>query len=137
MNIGYLMQEGVPDLDVVSGAQLHVKAVITGLQKRGHPVRTFLPRAKKPVWSDDVNRAKWQPARYTFSARSWFRLIERPARRMQSELHLPYFNLFESLRFADAARQSLAHCDLIFERFGFMGFAGALTARRLNIPHIL
>ncbi|MBI5650361.1 MAG: glycosyltransferase family 4 protein [Chloroflexi bacterium] len=137
MKIGYLMQEGVPDLDVVSGAQLHVQAVITGLQKRGHAVRTFLPRAKKPVWSDDLNQPEWQPTRYTYSAHLLFRLIERPLRRVQSELHLPYFNLFESLRFSDAAEQGLAHCDLIFERFGFMGFAGALTARRLNIPHIL
>ena len=137
MKIGYLMQEGVPDLDVVSGAQLHVQAVITGLQKRGHQVRTFLPRAKRPVWSDDLNQAQWQPTQYTFSESPWFRLVERPLRRMQAELRLPYFNLFESLRFSDAAGQALAHCDLIFERFGFMGFAGALTARRLNIPHIL
>lgn len=137
MKIAYLMQEGVPDLDTVSGPQLHVRAVIAGLQKRGHPVRTFLPRAGKPAWSDDLTAADWHAAQCGFSASPFFRALESPVRRAQTIFRFPYFNLFESVRFMDAATGPLADCDLIFERFGILGYAGVLTGARLGVPLVL
>jgi len=137
MKIAYLMQEGVPDLDTVSGPQLHVRAVIAGLHKRGHHVRTFLPRAGKPVWADDLAAPDWRAAQYGFSASPFFRAIESPVRRAQTIFRFPYFNLFESVRFMDAATRPLADCDLIFERFGILGYAGVLTGARLGVPLVL
>lgn len=137
MQIGYLVQTSPPDMNVVSGPQLHIKAVIQGLEKRSHRVRTFIPHAGTPVWSDDLERNEWHTARYRFSRSFWFRSIESPIRRLQREIHFPYFNLFESIRFADAAYGVLADCDLILERYSFLGYGGALMAARMGVPVIL
>lgn len=137
MKIGYLIQEGAPNIDVVSGPQLHIRAVIKGLEKHGHSVRTFMPRGGQLYWSDDLSQNEWQKGAYGFSKSFWFRCIESPMRRAQTELHLPYLNLFESIRYSDAAARALSHCDLIFERYGFMGYGGVITAGRLGIPSVL
>jgi glycosyltransferase involved in cell wall biosynthesis len=66
--------------------------------------------------------------------RRWF---ERGVRRVQHELQLPYTAWFESLRFAAAARQVLADSDLLYERMGWFGYAGAMVARQLRRPLVL
>jgi len=50
---------------------------------------------------------------------------------------LPYFNYFDSARFAAAARTVLNKCDVLYERYGFMGYGGALLSRSLGIPLLL
>lgn len=44
LRIAYVLQTGVPEMDVVSGPLLHIQAVIDGLRNRGHHVRVFMPR---------------------------------------------------------------------------------------------
>ena len=135
LRIGYLMQNGVPDLDEISGPQIHIVSVINELARQGHDVRTISYRQENPGWSDDLRR--WLPLRFGYSASRWFRLVERPIRRIQHELKLPYVGIFESLRFADACSTLLSDPDVLYERHGYMGFGGVIAARRLGVPLII
>ena len=133
--VGYLLQNGAPDLATVSGPQLHTTAVIQGLRKLGHAVRTVAIQRYEIGWSDDLSH--WSAPSFKSSSAPWFRLPERAIRRVQSELRLPFCGIFDSLRYADACSQVLHGYDLLYERHGYMGYGGAITARRLGIPLIL
>jgi glycosyltransferase involved in cell wall biosynthesis len=135
LRIGYLIQNNAPDLSVISGPQLHTVAVIECLRKLGHEVRTLATQRGRLVWSDDLTH--WSDARYRVSRAPWFRAIERPIRRVQAELHLPFIGVFNSERYADACLQHLTGFHLLYERHGYMGYGGVIAARRLGIPHVL
>lgn len=136
MKIGYLMQSGAPDMQVQprSGPAAHVWHVCRELHSLGHEV-CLLTVADNRMWrSDDF---------LTFRAvqvpmdRGALRLMERGTRRSQSVLRLPYVHFFDSVRFASACRQVLSDCDLLYERMGWMGYGGAIAARRSGQPLIL
>jgi len=135
LKIGYLMQHGAPDLNIISGPQLHVVAVISGLTKLGHRVRTVAFQGGKLGWSDDLQR--WFPPQFGPTRAKWFRMIESPVRRTQYELQLPFVGFFDSLRYADACTHLLKDFDILYERYGYMGHGGVLAARRLGIPIII
>lgn len=137
LRVGYLLQKNGPDLSVLSGPQLHTTAVIQGLRKAGDEVRTVAIQRWQLGWSDDDLKDNWQPPRYGFADRWWFRLVERPLRWLQNHLPLPFLGLFDALRFADAAVQLLRGYDVLYERHGYMGFGGVFAARLLNIPLVL
>jgi glycosyltransferase involved in cell wall biosynthesis len=129
------MQNGAPDLSTTSGPQLHVTAVIRGLQKLGHPVRTVAIQKPGLVWSDDL--AKWNAPFFGFTEYKMYRLFQSGVRRLQTELKLPFIGIFDSLRYADACAHLLHGYHLLFERQGYMGYGGLLAARRLGIPLVI
>jgi glycosyltransferase involved in cell wall biosynthesis len=134
MKIGYIMQEGGPDVRQVplTGPARHVLRVFQQLQRLGHDVR-LLARYGGTIWrSDDL--VEYQPAAPTRVDAGLRRHTERAVRGLQSRLSLPYFNYFESLRFAAACEAELADRDVLFERLGWMGYAGGIAARRLGVP---
>lgn len=133
--IGYLIQHSAPDLRVVSGAQLHVTAVVRELSRAGHPVRLLTERDGRMSWSDDLST--WQAVEYGFSRRAPFRAIERPLRKLQTAFTIPYVNLFESLRYADACLQALGECQLLYERNNYLAYGGYFAARALGIPWVI
>jgi len=137
MKIGYLLQTGVPDLhsQPLSGPALHVKHIFEELQARGHQVRLLAHFGQRLWRSDDLRH--YEPVTVQCMDQGAGRLGERTVRRIQHELHLPYAALFESMRFALACRQELAGYDLLYERMGWMGYAGGLAARRMQIPLVL
>jgi glycogen synthase len=135
LRIGYLLQNGAPELSTLSGAQLHTVAVIKGLQKLGHHVRTVAIQRNKLGWSDDLQG--WHAPQYGPTQKRGFRLFESAIRRVQSELHLAFVGLFDSLRYADACTHLLQGCDLLYERHGYMGYGGMIAARRLGIPIVI
>ncbi len=137
MQIGYLLQAGVPDVrpPVVSGPGKHVVHVIRGLIELGHRVRTIVVLDGRIWRSDDL--LEFTPIRVDYIDRGPLRLLERLVRRIQGDLKLPYLSLFDSVRFARAACQELAGCDLLYERFGWMGYGGAIAAKALEVPHVL
>ncbi|HEX9077056.1 MAG TPA: glycosyltransferase family 4 protein [Anaerolineae bacterium] len=138
MKIGYLMQAGVPDVrqDPFSGPSVHVRQVITELEKLGHTVRLLACLDGRRIWrSDDL--VNFDPVPLPLLDRGPFRWFERVARRFQYELRLPYLALFDGVRFAYACRKELAGYDLFYERMGWMGYGGVIAARWLGIPHIL
>jgi glycosyltransferase involved in cell wall biosynthesis len=135
LQIGYLMQNGAPELSATSGPQLHTTAVITGLQKRGNQVRTVAIQKPGLGWSDDLQT--WHPPQWGITGRKSYRILESATRRVQAELHLPFISMFDSLRYADACYHLLQGYDILFERHGYLGYGGILAARRLGIPIII
>lgn len=134
MRIGYIMQEGGPDVRQVplTGPARHVVRVFEQLQRLGHDVRLLARYGGVILRSDDLVRYEQvPPTRYDGGLR---RSLERGVRGVQSRAGLPYFNLFESLRFAAACESELADCHVLFERLGWMGLAGGIAARRLGVP---
>lgn len=137
MKIGYLLQEGVPDIRKrpPSGAANHVVQVILELQKAGHAVR-LLAKLDGRLWrSDDLET--FIPVQIQRMDQGIFRLVERGIRRIQSALKLPFANYFNSLRFAYACRQELSDCDLYYERMGWLGYGGGIAAQWQKIPLVL
>ena len=137
MRIGYLMQEGGPDVRQrpLTGPANHVVKVFRELGKAGHSMR-FLARYEGVIWrSDDLET--FERVETPHLDRGIRRLLERTARGVQSRLKLPYVNFFESLRFAEACAQVMSDRDLLYERMGWMGYGVGIAARRLGIPHVL
>jgi len=137
MKIGYIMQEGGPDVrqKPLTGPANHVWQIFKELQNLGHQMRLVV-RYDGKIWkSDDLDR--FEPVMVRRFDTGPIRLFERVVRGIQSRLHLPYINLFESLRFAAACRQELDGFDLLYERMGWMGYGGGIAAHRLKIPLVL
>jgi glycosyltransferase involved in cell wall biosynthesis len=135
LKIGYLMQADSVPMDVVSGPQLHVQAVVRELERRGHEVRTVAIQHDQIQWSDDL--VHWQSGRFRQSQSRAFRIVERAIRGTQSRLHLPFFRLFDSYRFSDACVTALNGYDVLYERCGILSYGGLIAARRLHIPLVL
>jgi glycosyltransferase involved in cell wall biosynthesis len=112
-----------------------VAAVVKGFEKMGHWVRMVVTQNDRLVWGDQLQN--WSPASYHLTRSLGFKLVERPVRRLQSEMHLPYISLFDSLRYADAAVPLLQGYTILYERHGYMGYGGVITARRLGMPLVL
>jgi alpha-maltose-1-phosphate synthase len=135
LKIGYLMEADAVDMSIVSGPQLHVKAVICGLHKRGYHVRTVAIRQGRIQWTDDLN--KWVPGDCGLSESALFHIMESPIRFIQARLKLPFFRLFDSYRFSDACLSALAGYDILYERDSTISYGGIIAARRLSIPIVL
>jgi glycosyltransferase involved in cell wall biosynthesis len=135
LKIGYLMQNGAPDLSQVSGPQLHISAVIRGFLKLGHIVRIVGIQKNRLVCSDDL--AIWHSPEPRFTNHKLFRMFESLVRRIQYELNLPFLGIFDSLHYADACLRYYRGFDILYERHGYMGFGGVLAARLLKIPLVL
>jgi glycosyltransferase involved in cell wall biosynthesis len=135
--IGYLMQAGAPDIRRIppSGPAVHVREVFKELQAQGHQMR-LVAHLEGQIWkSDDLQY--FEPVIVDWMDRGLGRWLEKFVRRIQSELHLPYAALFESLRFTLACRRELAGFDLLYERMGWVGYGGGLASRWLGIPLVL
>lgn len=134
MKIGYLMQDGVVDIRKapLDGPAIHVTQVINELRNLGHEVVLLAKFGRQIYRSDDmvifklVSVRKFDPG--------FLRLLEKIVRWVQSKLKLPYANLFESIRFALACRQEISDCNILFERFGWIGYGGWLAAKWMKIP---
>ena len=137
MKIGYLMQAGVPDLleFPLTGPANHVKQVFHELKVLGHQVR-LLAIQDKQIWKTD-DFEHFEKVSVRLFDQGFTKVSESVVRRIQSELKLPYFALFESLRFAQACVQELSDWDVLYERMGWMGYGGVIAAQRLKIPHVL
>lgn len=145
LHIGYLVQNKFerPFLDPATAPCIHAAAVIKYLLRRGHRVRFVLNQEGAISWTDEFadgfpqNLQAVRREDYRFSYRPWFRAIERPLRRLQTVLRLPYGGFFDNLRFSDAYATILAGYDLIYERYMYMAYGGVLAARRMRVPHVL
>jgi hypothetical protein len=102
VKIGYLMQEGGPDVrqSPLPGSANHVWQVFNELKALGHQMR-LIARYDGKIWRSDDLRHFEQVIVHNYD-NGLFRLVERLVR-IQSRL-LPYANLFESLLAAPVAR---------------------------------
>lgn len=135
LKIGYLRQIDTIDLTGVSATALHMKAVISGLARRGHQVRTVTLPDGAYRWSDDLQQ--WHDAGLGWMGQRPFQLLESGIRRLQTTLKAPYLNLFDSARYAQAVRGALTGFDVLFERYWLMNYGGLLAANRLGVPLVL
>jgi len=137
MKIGYIMQEGGPDVRQrpLTGPANHVLKVYQNLSSLGHSM-LFLARYDGIIWKsvDLESFDRVETPRVDVGLRH---LVERFVRGLQSRLGLPYANLFESLRFAEACWQVMSDRDILYERMGWMGWGGGLAAKQLGIPLVL
>lgn len=131
------MQNSIPDLTSHGGEQVIVMQRVADLKSQGHRVRTIFQTEKGPRYSDDLSN--WYPMPRNKRWRPLFHLIvEKPVRLLQTIIPgVPYLNLFDSLRFADAVRPLLADVDIILERFSPLGHGGLFLAQWLKIPRVL
>jgi glycosyltransferase involved in cell wall biosynthesis len=117
------------------GPASHVREVFSELGRRGHEV-VLLARLDGALWlSRDL--AEFRPVHVRRMDEGPRRLLERAVRRGQRGLRLPYLNLFESLRFSEACAQELSRCDVLFERFSWVGYGGWIASRRLRKPLVM
>jgi glycosyltransferase involved in cell wall biosynthesis len=137
MRIGYVMQEGGPDIreKPLRGPANHVWNVVRELRSLGHQVR-LLACYDKVIWKAD-NLEDFERVTDLELDRGPRRRIESVVRGVQSRFHLPYLNFYDSLRFSHACQRELAECELIYERMGWMAYGGGLAANRMKIPLVL
>ncbi len=134
MKIGYVMQEGGPDIrqSPLTGPANHVLKVCQELQALGHDL-VFLARYDGRIWkSSDLET--FEPVLVRRYDRGWQRKLESAVRGLQRRLKLPYANWFESRRFAEAICQELGDRELLYERLFWMSYGPGLASRRLRIP---
>ncbi len=136
MKIGYLMQLGEEiRYPPYNGPANHVRQVFQELVKRGHRIK-ILFRLDGKLWkSEDLQQFTVVPVPQVDQGLQ--RWIERFVRKIQSLLKLPYIGYFESRRFAIACRHELAGYDILYERWTWMTYGGALASRWLRIPWVL
>lgn len=133
MKITYLAQLS-PELrrPPFDGPANHMRYVAQELRALGHTVNVAAGLAGQTWFSadgesfSDLNGHSPQPP-----------LLERGLRRVQSGLHAPYLNYFESRRFAQALAETLPESDILLERASWMSYGGALAARWMGIPWVL
>jgi glycosyltransferase involved in cell wall biosynthesis len=135
LKVGYLWQSRSADLSKISATTLHIKAVVEGFERRGHEVRLVTFQNGQARWTPD--RINWQRADLGIGQSRLFRSFERIIRGIQSRLRLPYFNLFDSYRFAEACVSTLKECDILYERYWPLNYGGLIAAKRLGIPLVL
>ena len=135
LRIGYVWQYETADthLSSITAVSLHIRAVISEFEKRGHHVCIVTFYQNQPHWSE--NLVDWQPIEPVVQKKS-IRLLERILRGFQSRLHLPYLHLFESYKFADACKAALSDCDILYERFWILASGGLIISQKLGIPII-
>jgi len=124
-------------------AQLHIYHTIRGLQQAGHEVTLLALQGRQVLCTKDLQVFKSGRllashfGQLGLSGTNLFKWFESGVRRLQTELHVPYFALFDSYRMVDAACKNLRGFDVIHERFNLLALGGALASRRLGIPFVL
>jgi glycosyltransferase involved in cell wall biosynthesis len=71
------------------------------------------------------------------SGKKAFRYFESGVRRLQRELHIPYFAAFDLFRFYEASLGCLPRYSLCHEHNGVFYGGAALACRKLGIPYVL
>lgn len=143
LNIAHIYQESNIRFHEPQAAQLHIYHTIEGLQQAGHDVTLLALQGRQVIYTRDLQvftsdkRTAGQYARPGLAGTSLFKLFESAVRRLQSELHLPYFALFDSYRMAEAGSINLKGFDLIHERFNLLALGGAWASKKLGIPFVL
>lgn len=131
------MQEGAPDIRAPnrSGSANHVKRVIEELRELGHQTH-LLASYDGQIWSSRDLKT-FDPVYSIRFEQGLRRQVERLVRGLQARLHAPYFNWFKSMGFAAAIEEVFQGCDLLYERMGWMGYAGGIAKKRMRIPLVL
>lgn len=139
MKIAYICADfGIP-IYGFKGASVHVREMVTTLQKLGHEVVIFSPRTERignnNVRLNVVDVQHPQSFQKTLTAlKSLDTLLGRKNRFRQDIRNLQYnATLFDQL----LPELEAGQFDFIYERYTLFNYAGIALARELGIPHIL
>ncbi len=136
MKISYIMQNGVniitPPFD---GPAEHVRNVVFELKRLGHEVDVLIQLKKSYFLSHDLlHFEEIDPHK---KDQKILLMVEKVIRRIQSTFHLPYFALFESLRFSRICRHYLPNTEIFLERISWMGYGGTFAKKSLKKPSVI
>ena len=135
LKIGYLNQRNQRDYGQTTASVLHIRAVMEALAERGHSVRNIAVKNRTHIWSADLEH--WHSAESGINQTRRWKLFESGTRKLQSLLNLPYANLFDSHRYAQAVAYAAQGFDILYERSWIQNLGGIMAAKRLNIPIVL
>jgi len=139
LKIAYAIQNvGGIDFTRDVGDVVPVKQSLRGLARAGHQVDCFRLEGRTVARYGDVFRPEEKTAVPTGLAGSApFKLLESGVRRLQRELRLPYFALFDSYRFYQACLNILPAYDLCHEHNGLLSTGAARACARTRTPYVL
>jgi glycosyltransferase involved in cell wall biosynthesis len=134
MRIAILVQNGV-NIQAQEAPAVQLLRIVRGLRQAGHHVDLFLLQGRNVICesSSEVKRV----VSTAFTSHPVFLFMESGARRLQTELCLPYFALFDSVRFFEACLSALRNYDVVYERNGLYTWSGAYACQRLGKPYVL
>jgi len=139
LRVSYVLQNvGGVDLASETGDSVPIKYTLQGLRKAGHQVTCLMLKGRSVVQFDDIS----QPEKASIAAAGLtgekpFLFLESGIRRAQRELNLPYFALFDALRFYEACSRALPRSNLCHEHNGLFCAGAALACARLALPYVL
>jgi len=138
LRIVYAIQNvGLDFLHPVGNAIL-ILSTLYGLLNAGHQVSVIRLQGQEVHLLENIRKPDLVRAIGAGMASWWiYRRLEGALRRVQRLLRIPYFALFDSLRFYLACRRAFAGCQLVHEYYGLFGFGAALACRRLGLPYVL
>lgn len=140
LKIAYLNQQTGIQLNDRLGAVIHLRAILDNLKKKGHDVAYLSPdqRSGHIFIQDNIGQVREADLKITYAEdKNPFWAGERLVRRLQSQLGIPYFALFDSLRFYEACCRNMADREVFHERFGMLGIGGTWAARRMRKAIVL
>lgn len=143
LKIAYLFQNIDFQFTEPFAVQLHISYQIDALQQSGHTVSLVALQGRNVLCTEDLEAVRGGQvgsrhfAKPGMSRTKVYRLFESGLRRVQTNLKLPYFALFDSHRMYEACVYNLRGYDILHERFNLLAFGGALASRKLNIPYVL
>lgn len=136
--IAYVIQNAGMDLASDVGAPILVKYTVNGLQKAGYQSSLLTLNGRSVIGIDDASKlnAQWY-ASLGLTGTRLFLFLESGLRRLQGELRLPYFALFDTYRFYEACYRSLPNYTICHEYHGLFSLGAALACFRRKTPYIL
>lgn len=138
MRIAYVIQNVGISLDREVGDAVPVKYTLRGLKKMGHSVSCLFLSGRNVVGVDDVDNLKeFYYCPQGISGTKPFKLFESIIRHLQEMFQVPYFALFDSLRFYEACIRSLPKYDICHEHQGDLSIGAALACAKLSIPYVI
>jgi glycosyltransferase involved in cell wall biosynthesis len=139
LRIAYAIQN-VGGIDFLNdlGDTVPVKHTLIGLSQAGHQVSCFMLNGRSVVGINDMTCLNnvWQ-AKLGLTGTRPFMQFESVVRRVQRELHLPYFAFFDTMRFHEACYRFLPNYNLCHEHNGLLYGGAALACLRLGKPYVL
>lgn len=126
----------IPGQDV--GDLIPVNQTLRGLKAAKHEVTLLrLEGGQVLRYSDFPSLGPDRSIHLNLTGSQVFRFIEGVVRRVQSLARLPYFAVFDNLRFFEAACSELPGKDVCHEHNGLFSLGTAMACRRTRVPYIL
>lgn len=139
LRILYAIQNvGGIDFNHDVGDTVPVKQTLQGLEDAGHIVQCLKLEDGLPRLYEDVKQFDSATLSSNgLSGNPLFKGIERGVRRLQRELRMSYFAIFDTYRFQEACSQLLSGFDICHEHNGLFSSGTAWACSRMDFPYLL